>query len=97
MDCAKIIALDHHEKWDGRGYNGKKGSEISIEGRIVAVADVYDALVSKRSYKDAWDEKAARQEIVVQSGKQFDPEVVDAFINHYDEILGVWKKYKDIK
>ena len=97
MDCAKIIALDHHEKWDGRGYNGKKGSEISIEGRIVAVADVYDALVSKRSYKDAWDEKAARQEIVVQSGKQFDPEVVDAFIKHYDEILGVWKKYKDIK
>lgn len=95
MECARIIAFDHHEKWDGSGYHGKKGEDISIEGRIVAVADVYDALISKRSYKFAWSKEDAKNEIIKQRGIQFDPKVVDAFVEHYDEILHIAEKYDD--
>jgi len=76
------VALTHHERWDGNGYpNGLRGEEIPIEGRIVAVCDVYDALTSKRPYKEAWSSADAIAEIVRESGCHFDPVVVDAFLN----------------
>ena len=73
----------------------KAGKDISPEGRIVAVADVYDALTSRRSYKDAWDPKQAYDEIVRCSGSQFDPKVVDAFVAAYDEIEATRRRYAD--
>jgi putative two-component system response regulator len=73
------IALTHHEHWDGNGYpNGLKGEEIPISGRIVAIADVYDALTQSRPYKDAWAPDRALEEIQQLSGRHFDPTVVDA-------------------
>ena len=96
MSLARTIALEHHERVDGRGYpNGEKAGEISLEGRIVAVADVYDALTSRRSYKEAWDTRRAYDEIVKGSGTQFDPKVVDAFKAAYDEIEATRQKYAD--
>lgn len=87
MQLSRTIALDHHERWDGKGYaQGKSAEDISLEGRIVAVADVYDALTSRRSYKSAWDGREAYDEIVRNSGTQFDPQVVDAFCRRYDDI-----------
>ena len=96
MEMARGIALEHHERWDGGGYpGGLKGDEISIYAQIVSVADVYDALTSKRSYKDAWDPDDARKEIVVQRGKQFAPRVVDAFVSCYSEIEEIRRQYAD--
>ena len=74
---------------------GKKADEISLEGRIVAVADVYDALTSKRSYKEAWDEERAYEEILKGKGTQFDPEVVDAFTRAHDKINEVRLQLQD--
>jgi len=96
MTLARTVALEHHERYDGKGYpSGEKGNEISLEGRIVAVADVYDALTSRRSYKDAWDPKQAYDEIVRCSGTQFDPEVVKAFVAAYDQIDAARRRYAD--
>lgn len=96
MRLSRTIALQHHERPDGRGYpEGLLGDRISLEGRIVAVADVYDALTSRRSYKDAWSEKDAYDEILKGRGTQFDPTVVDAFIAAHDQILEVREKFKD--
>lgn len=93
---AKRIAREHHERFDGRGYpDGLGASNISMEGRIVAVCDVYDALTSKRSYKDAWNEKDAYNEIVKNSGTQFDEKVVEAFKNTYDKINDIRLKFQD--
>ncbi len=79
---AREVALTHHERWDGTGYPcGLRGEEIPLVGRIVAVADVFDALVSERPYKPAWPIDAARAEIVRGSGSQFDPKVVEAFLD----------------
>lgn len=94
MKMAKVVALEHHERPDGRGYPQAK-TDISMEGRIVAVADVYDALTSRRSYKEAWKEDRAYEEIVKGSGTQFDPEVVKAFQNAYGRISEVREKYQD--
>ncbi|MBR2759759.1 MAG: HD-GYP domain-containing protein [Solobacterium sp.] len=94
MELAKTVALEHHERPDGKGYPTGK-TDGSLEGRIVAVADVYDALTSRRSYKEAWAEDRAYQEIVKGSGTQFDPEVVEAFKKNYDKISEVREKYKD--
>jgi putative two-component system response regulator len=78
---AERIALTHHERWDGTGYpQGLQGDEIPIEGRIVAVVDVFDALIHERPYKDAWKVEDALAEIERQSGQQFDPLIVDAFL-----------------
>ncbi len=78
---AERIALTHHERWDGRGYpQGLKGEAIPIEGRIVAVVDVFDALTHERPYKQAWSAHQALDEIERQSGQQFDPAVVEAFL-----------------
>ncbi|HBE78053.1 MAG TPA: phosphohydrolase [Firmicutes bacterium] len=92
-----LVTLTHHEKWDGTGYPAKlKGDEIPIEGRIVALADVYDALISKRIYKEPWEEHAVLAYIKEQSGIQFDPEIVMAFMETYDIIQAIKQKYPDI-
>ena len=96
MKMSRVIAMQHHERYDGRGYPAKlSGDAISPEGRIVAVADVYDALTSKRSYKDAWSENDAYQEIIKGKGTQFDPQVVDAFEAAHDEIVKVRQQFAD--
>jgi HD-GYP domain-containing protein (c-di-GMP phosphodiesterase class II) len=78
---AQKIVLRHHERFDGTGYPGKlKGDEIPLEARIIAVADAYDAMTSDRPYRDARPHKLAIDEIVQESGRQFDPAVVDAFL-----------------
>lgn len=75
------IALSHHERYDGSGYpNGLKGDEIPLSARIVAIADVFDALTSTRPYKKAWAFEQAYQYICDESGKHFDPELVNAMI-----------------
>lgn len=80
IEVARTIALSHHEAWNGTGYPNKLvGVEIPLEGRIVAVCDVYDALTSARPYKDAWTEEAALKEIRRLSGIKFDPMIVEAF------------------
>lgn len=104
------IALNHHEKWDGTGYpgkiddiyreqlalgKGKQGEEIPIAGRIVALADVYDAMISKRIYKEAFREDMALNYIKDQSGKHFDPEVVDAFFAIYDVIVAIRERFPE--
>lgn len=77
-----LAASEHHERWDGTGYpNGLAGREISLAGRITAVADAYDVITSKRSYKTPMSSEAARQELVRCAGSQFDPDVVRAFLN----------------
>ena len=91
-----LIAQSHHEKWDGTGYpRGLKGEEIPVTARICAIADVFDALISKRVYKEEWDEKEVLRHIEEQSGKHFDPEVVDAFVSVYEVITAIRSKYKD--
>ena len=93
---ARKIAHEHHERIDGRGYPlGINNDNISIEGRIVAVCDVYDALTSKRSYKDAWDHMDAYNEIVKNSGTQFDINVVEAFKSAYDKINEIRLRFVD--
>lgn len=98
MQLGADIAGCHHERWDGTGYvKHLKGEEIPLHARIVSVADVFDALVSVRSYKKAWTFEDARAEIISQRGRQFDPAVVDAFEETYDQIVQVAKKYSDNK
>jgi putative two-component system response regulator len=80
LQMAEQIALTHHERWDGTGYpNGLAGEQIPMTGRIVAVADVFDALTHDRPYKEAWPVGEAAAEIMRQATRQFDPQVVDAF------------------
>jgi putative two-component system response regulator len=81
LQLCEAISLHHHERWDGGGYpHGLRAAEIPIEARIVAVADVFDALTHTRPYKKAWSMEDALEELRRQRGTQFDPEVVDAFI-----------------
>ncbi|MDR3493303.1 MAG: response regulator [Ancalomicrobiaceae bacterium] len=83
------IAGSHHEHWNGRGYpRGLAGEAIPITGRIAAVADVFDALISDRPYKRAWTLEAARDHVVSERGRQFDPACVDAFLRRFDDIVG---------
>ncbi len=115
--AAGIVALNHHEKWDGTGYPGhvdfntgcpfkgyegpagralgKKGDEIPLYGRIVALSDVYDALSTKRSYKEAWDQHHILSQIEQNSGIHFDPELVEIFFSRYDVIRSIQKRYSD--
>jgi putative two-component system response regulator len=82
IELAEQIALTHHEKWDGSGYPaGLVGDAIPIAGRIVAVADVFDALTHVRPYKAAWSTAHAITEITSQAGRHFDPQVVEAFLS----------------
>lgn len=80
LQLAQAIALTHHERWDGSGYLGLGGSDIPMCGRIVAVTDVFDALTHHRPYKEAWPVDQAIDEIAAQRGKQFEPRIVDAFL-----------------
>lgn len=87
IQMAATIAYSHHERWDGEGYPRKlKGESIPIEGRIVTVADVFDALTTQRPYKDSWSTEAAFDFLKKGSGSQFDPKVVQALIQRRNEI-----------
>ena len=96
LDASAIVAHEHHERYDGTGYPlGLKGKEISIYGRITAIADVFDALGSQRCYKPEWDIDKVFAYMEEQRGKQFDPELIDLFLAHKDEILKIRESFKD--
>lgn len=96
IKLAYDIALSHHEKYDGTGYPyGLRGEEIPLCGRIVAVADVFDALTTERVYKPAWDTQEALDFIKENSGKHFDPKCVEAFFNGIEEIIEIKKTLQD--
>jgi putative two-component system response regulator len=96
LKMARDIALTHHEQWDGSGYpNRIKADEIPLCGRIVALADVYDALVSKRVYKAAFSHDIARATLLDGSGTHFDPDVVDAFIKCEEAFTMINEHYRD--
>jgi len=90
LSAATIIAYEHHEKWDGTGYpRGLKGNNIHIYGRIIALADVFDALTHKRQYKNAWTIEESVNYIKSLSGVQFDPKLVTIFTNHLAEFIAI--------
>ena len=96
IQAGAVIAQDHHEKWDGTGYPaGKKGDEIHIYGRIAALADVYDALRHRRCYKSAWSLEQVLAHIDNESGKQFDPKLVEIFKQRVDKLEAILQKYPD--
>jgi len=83
-----LLALSHHECWDGHGYpHGLAGPAIPLDARIVAVADVYDALVSPRAYKPAWENDRVMTEMRQMRGIKFDPEILDLFVDNLTEIM----------
>jgi putative two-component system response regulator len=90
LQMAREIAAGHHEHWDGKGYpRGLSGEEIPVAARVVAVADVYDALMSRRVYKEAYEPDQCEKIIRAEAGKQFDPDIVDVW-------LSVREKFRDI-
>jgi len=92
MQCAAVIALEHHERWDGAGYpHAKEGENISLLGRICAVADVFDSLLDKRIYKEPWEEKIVRDYFVMMRGSQFDPYITDILLENFDMFIYTWK------
>lgn len=96
LHLAKSVALTHHEKWDGTGYPKQlKGKNIPIEGRIVALADVFDALTSKRPYKEAWSVEKTMDLIRSEKGKHFDPELVDILEQELDKIIKIKETWLD--
>jgi response regulator RpfG family c-di-GMP phosphodiesterase len=93
---ARDIALTHHEKWDGSGYPaGLVGEAIPVSGRLMAVADVYDALITKRVYKPAWSHERAAQTVREGAGSHFDPAVVAAFTAAEDEFRAIARQFSD--
>ena len=105
---ASQVVLNHHERWDGKGYpgktenvfaadvklgTGKKREEIPIFARIVSIADVYDSLISKRVYKEAWENHDVIEYLRWQAGKQFDPELVEIFLNMQDIVQSIYLKF----
>lgn len=90
LEMARDIAVSHHERFDGKGYPaGLKGEAIPLSGRIVAVADVYDALTSRRVYKNAFGHEIARGLLCEGSGTQFDPDIIDAFMRNEEQFLAI--------
>ena len=104
------VTLGHHEHWDGTGYpghvediyaekvylgEGKRGEEIPIFARIVAIADVYDALVSRRAYKAPWKNEHALKHIHMQAGRHFDPELVDIFVQTHEIMTAIRARFPD--
>ena len=91
LKLAGLIARSHHENWDGTGYpSGLVGEQIPIAGRILGVADVFDALLSNRPYKKAWDIESAIEFVRDESGKKFDPAIVKAFLKNIDKIVSMY-------
>lgn len=96
LQAGADIALGHHEKFDGSGYpQGLKGDEIPIFSRIVAVADVFDALTSERPYKKAWTLEAAVDFLLAGRGTHFDPDCVEAFLKSWEEVLDIHTRYQE--
>lgn len=96
LQVAATIALTHHEKYDGSGYpKGLKAEHIPLHGRIIAVADVFDALTSARPYKPAWELERAVTLIRAGAGEHFDPVCVAAFFKNWDAILSIHRQYRD--
>ena len=96
LALASQIALTHHEKYDGSGYpNGLRGEDIPLVGRIVAIADVFDALTSKRPYKKAWTEDEALTFLREQKGRHFDPALVDLFIEQMPAVRAVQQRWAE--
>ncbi len=94
LQTAGVIALQHHEKWNGSGYpQGLKGDEIHIFARIIALADVFDALYSPRIYKKAWDIEEIVKLLQGERGQHFDPALVDIFLRDMDEFVAIYKQY----
>jgi response regulator RpfG family c-di-GMP phosphodiesterase len=91
IDMAANIAIDHHERWDGAGYpHAKKQQEISLEGRITAIADVFDALCCRRCYKEPWSMDDAKAEIIKGAGNHFDPNLVALFEAHFNDFKQIY-------
>jgi putative two-component system response regulator len=96
MNMGTIIALSHHEKWDGSGYpSGLAGEDIPLPGRICAVADVFDALISKRPYKEAFPLDKALAIMKESRGSHFDPKLLDVFLESIDEVVEIIDKFKE--
>jgi len=95
LKTARLVALSHHEKWDGSGYPyGLEGEQIPLAGRIVAIADVFDALTSERPYKDAWPVEQACHYLRGEAGRHFDPRLVELFIGQLPEIERIRERYQ---
>jgi len=96
LRLAASIAYTHHEKFNGEGYpRGLKGEDIPLEGRIVAIVDVFDALTSVRPYKQAWPIQKAFEFIRTQSGQHFDPQLVDIFLSHEQDVINIHDDWMD--
>jgi len=96
MKAAAVVALQHHERWDGKGYpQGLKGKEIHVFGRLAAIADVFDALSHKRCYKEAWPLEKIIDTFKKEAGFQFDPELVDMFLMSINEFLGINRRFPE--
>lgn len=96
MEIARTIALQHHERWDGKGYLGMKGDEIAYVSRLMALADVFDALSASRCYKEGWSLAQTYNEIALGSGTQFDPDVVELFKNNFDKFVEIFNAIPDV-
>ena len=97
LRAAAIIAHEHHERWDGKGYPlGTSGDDISLSGRIVSLCDVFDALYTKRVYKEAWPLDRVLELFRAESGKAFEPRLVDIFFERIDDILVVTQRFADV-
>lgn len=93
LKMGAIASLNHHERYDGTGYPlGLKGKNIPIWGRIVAIADVFDALKMKRVYKESWNENDVIEYMIKMKGKQFDPDLIDLILNNIDEFTAIYYK-----
>ncbi len=94
LNTCAVVALQHHEKWDGTGYpHGLAGENIHLFGRIVALVDVFDALTHNRVYKPAWSVEEAKSYIINESGKHFDPLIVEAFLSSYSRIISIMNEF----
>ncbi len=97
LETARVIALTHHEKWNGRGYpEGLKGENIPLVGRIVAIADVFDALTSVRPYKRAWSVDESTNLLESESGEHFDPALVPKFLEVLPKVLEMKERYAEV-
>lgn len=96
LQAGEVIARGHHEKYNGKGYPaGILKQEIPIYARIVAIADVFDALTSVRPYKKAWSFEDALNLLIEEKGEHFDPELVDLFVDSIDEVKAIYKKFSE--